>query len=161
MPFQYNITVHTSNREGAGTDEDVYIQLIGLHGRDGDFFLDHEGYNDFERGDVDTYIIEAKDFLGPIEEIFLYVERGGSEDAPAWHVDYIEVSANISGENRTWKFPIYSWIGIQGRDAEGKSLKNHIFVNYEGITNQHSSDVTPRSETALPKKRHKYDTRTD
>ena len=47
------VRVETGNRSGAGTDDDVFLRINGNHR----FSLDKRLYDDFERGDVDTYSV--------------------------------------------------------------------------------------------------------
>nr|WP_154892618.1 PLAT/LH2 domain-containing protein [Paenibacillus xylanexedens] len=141
MPFNYNATVHTSSDSGAGTNENIYLKLYGTQGDDGDWYLDYDGYNDTERGDVDTYILEAEKFLGPITKILLYVESNDN-DSPAWKLDYIEITATYSGETKSWKFPVYRWIGIPGKDTGMPDTINYVTIGYDGvISSSNSSDI--------------------
>lgn len=49
------ITIKTANKLYAGTDDNVYFGLVLNTGNVMEVLLDKRGYNDFERGDKDTY----------------------------------------------------------------------------------------------------------
>lgn len=138
MTYKYIATVHTSSEGGAGTNENVYLRLIGSQGNDGDFFLDSED-NDFETSDIGHYQMTCEKFLGNIKELYLYVESN-DDDSPAWKLDYIEIKAFIAGENKIWKFPVYSWVGIPGKDAAKPDVINHLWIDNNGVYNTKESN---------------------
>lgn len=49
------ITIKTSTKMWSGTDDNVYFGLVLNNGEILEYLMDKPGYNDFERGDVDTY----------------------------------------------------------------------------------------------------------
>lgn len=54
----YKVTVKTGSIRGAGTDANVFAQLFGENGDTGERKLEASG-NNFERGQTDTFGIEA------------------------------------------------------------------------------------------------------
>ncbi len=51
----YKVLVQTSDIRGAGTDSDIFIRLFGPKGDSGERLLDTSA-NDFERGNLDTFL---------------------------------------------------------------------------------------------------------
>lgn len=65
---QYTVTVQVSGAPGAGTNDDLYIQIHGDKGETSYLLLDKVNYDDFEAGDKDTYTVWGQD-VGTIEYI--------------------------------------------------------------------------------------------
>ena len=63
MLSSYKIVVYTSDVKGAGTDANVSITLIGEEGTVGPRKLENQSKNLFERGQQDTFLVEAVEFL--------------------------------------------------------------------------------------------------
>ncbi|MFJ8071589.1 PLAT/LH2 domain-containing protein [Peribacillus sp. NPDC096447] len=139
MPHTYNVTVYTANEEGAGTDENAYLRLIGNQATAGDYYLDYERYRDAERGSSWTYGLITDEFLGDIKELYLYVESFNN-DSPAWKLDYIEVASRITGEVKKWKFPVYSWVGIPNKDPGHPNTINDLWIDTKGVFNTQKSN---------------------
>lgn len=53
-----NITIKTSSKKWSGTDDNVYFGLKLNSGEVLEYLMDKPGYNDFERGDKDTYTFQ-------------------------------------------------------------------------------------------------------
>ncbi|NEO74490.1 MAG: hypothetical protein F6K52_34805 [Moorea sp. SIO3H5] len=91
-------TIQTGNKEYAGTDANVYFRVAK-----GDWWLlDKPRYNDFERGDTDTYgpfdvsNLKARELSTvPIE-----LKHDGKYFGPDWYVDWLDLEAEIP--NRGW-----------------------------------------------------------
>ena len=56
------ITIKTSSDFLSGTDDNVYFAVLSTAGRVYETLMDKSGYNDFERGDLDSY-----DFVLPVK----------------------------------------------------------------------------------------------
>lgn len=52
------ITIKTSTKTWSGTDDNVYFGLVLNNGEVLEYLMDKPGYNDFERGDIDTYTFQ-------------------------------------------------------------------------------------------------------
>lgn len=82
------ITIKTSNDLWSGTDDNVYFAIILLNGKVYETLMDKSGYNDFERGDVDSYDFEipAKIPLFDIQAFRLRKDYITIDDdwKPAW-----------------------------------------------------------------------------
>lgn len=107
----YAITIKTGDVWGAGTDSDVRVRVIGeasnprLAGpRTQDFLLDKSGYNDFERGDHDTYHVTGVD-VGNITHVLVSVGSSG------WFMDSISVSKN-NNRSTYWKASPKTWFNV-------------------------------------------------
>lgn len=61
----YKVSVTTGDRRGAGTDANVFINIVGKLGKSGDRQLEGQG-NNFERNKTDVFGIECVD-LGELE----------------------------------------------------------------------------------------------
>ena len=75
----------TANQQWAGTDDNVFIDIVGKKGRTQKRKLSAKTKNNFERGNLDVFKIEAVD-LGELKGIFLY--KDGSDE---WIVEKVEV----------------------------------------------------------------------
>ena len=78
----------------AGTDDDVYLNMVGFKGRTRYRKIGNKFKNDFERGKTDSFTLTAID-LGAIKEI--YLSKKGRDD---WTVARVE----IDGPGRTYMF---------------------------------------------------------
>ena len=81
----------TADEQWAGTDDDVFIDIVGKKGRTQKRKLTSKMSNNFERANLDVFKIEAVD-LGELKGIFLYKE--GNDE---WIVEKVEVDCP-SGE---------------------------------------------------------------
>ena len=85
------VRIETGNRSGAGTDDDIHL-LIGSHR----FSLDKRLYDDFERGDDDTYSVPignaTRDGLtiGDINRVAITKSPDGS----AWYLHGVTLTVN-------------------------------------------------------------------
>ena len=78
----------------AGTDDDVYLNMVGFKGRTRYRKIGNKFKNDFERGKTDSFTLTAID-LGAIKEI--YLSKKGRDD---WTVARVEI--DVPG--RTYMF---------------------------------------------------------
>ncbi|MFB2934299.1 PLAT/LH2 domain-containing protein [Aerosakkonemataceae cyanobacterium BLCC-F154] len=113
MPI-YNVTIKTGNVAGGGTDANVRIQLFGDLGEtdSSGYLLDKYGYDDFERGDQDTYQVRTDKELGNLKKVRLWHDNAGS--GANWYVEMIRVE--LSGV--TWNFPAYRWLATDEDDRK-------------------------------------------
>jgi len=139
MNYTYCVTVYTAQESGSGTDENVYLRLIGNQATIGDYHLNSANYDDMEKGSSNTYTIETKEFLGDIKELYLYVDSY-SENDPAWKLDYIEVHSKFEDVIKKWKFPVYSWVGVPNKDPRHPATINDLWINKHGIFKTEKSE---------------------
>ncbi|GFR41097.1 hypothetical protein Agub_g1741 [Astrephomene gubernaculifera] len=104
----YKVRVKTSDIRGAGTDSLVTLAMFGKLEEQptssGTNKLDNSA-NNFERGQIDTFIIKCKD-LGDLTHIVLTSD--GSGLGAAWHCAEVEVLDTV--RNRTTVFPCAKWL---------------------------------------------------
>ena len=89
------VTIKTSDKYLAGTDCDIYFGMKLSNGRVYERLLDKEGYNDFERNDLDDYFLYVGDktfYPNQVASIWLRSVKSGA--GPDWHVNYIKVRIN-------------------------------------------------------------------
>lgn len=105
--YDYNFTIHTGDELWAGTDSNIFVQLIGERGITNEMRLN--GYikgNAFERNKTDTCSVPFNKNVGDVYRIRLRSDhRHGGAD---WLLDYIYVQ----GEDECSKteFQIAEWI---------------------------------------------------
>lgn len=102
--MKWKIQLKTSNALGAGSDADVYLILAGTTGRTAEVQLDNPGSNDFERGNLDTFLVDLKD-VGKITKIFLRVVStvAGDNWLPEWiRCEDLEHGRKIRGDLGAW-----------------------------------------------------------
>uniref|UniRef100_A0A383W527 PLAT domain-containing protein n=1 Tax=Tetradesmus obliquus TaxID=3088 RepID=A0A383W527_TETOB len=90
----YKVEVQTSDIRGAGTDADVLLTIFGSAGDSGPQKL-FTSANDFERGKLDTFFVQAPD-VGSISIIQLQCQGGGL--TAAWHLGSVTVTNSASGQ---------------------------------------------------------------
>lgn len=112
------VRVETGNRSGAGTDDDVYLR-INRHQR---FSLEKAAYDDFERGDADTYSVPIGDAtrdglsVGDIDRVA--IEKSSDGHNGSWFLHGVTLIVNgqvllrnraidrwLQRSSRTWVAP--------------------------------------------------------
>ncbi|XP_059831102.1 arachidonate 12-lipoxygenase, 12S-type isoform X2 [Hypanus sabinus] len=101
----YRVTVATGTSDYSGTNDYVYVTLVGERGSSKRTLLDKWLYNDLERGSVDEYEVESEKDLGCIWWVQLDKEKFLVEDN--WFCRYVMVRPP-SGESLV--FPCYRWL---------------------------------------------------
>ncbi|MED1667029.1 PLAT/LH2 domain-containing protein [Brevibacillus laterosporus] len=106
--YNYAVTIETADIADAGTNSNIYVQLIGTSDSSPLVLLNKPGYDDFERGAIDTYYISSPQYLGTITTIKIYSDGTGYK--PGWFPTTFTVEYNAS----TWIFTNTQWIGASG-----------------------------------------------
>uniref|UniRef100_A0A3P8PGM8 Arachidonate 5-lipoxygenase a n=1 Tax=Astatotilapia calliptera TaxID=8154 RepID=A0A3P8PGM8_ASTCA len=104
MP-SYTVTIATGNQWFAGTDDYIYITLVGTEGCSERTLLDKPLYNDFERGAVDSYEVRVGENLGDI--VLVKIEKKKYWVQDDWYCRYITVKTP-SGDYL--EFPCFCWL---------------------------------------------------
>uniref|UniRef100_A0AAY4EU47 Arachidonate 5-lipoxygenase n=1 Tax=Denticeps clupeoides TaxID=299321 RepID=A0AAY4EU47_9TELE len=104
MP-SYTVTVATGNQWFAGTDDYIYITLVGTEGCSDKTLLDKPLYNDFERGAVDSYDVNVGESLGEIELVKIEKKKYWVQDD--WYCRYITVKTPAGDYV---EFPCFRWL---------------------------------------------------
>jgi hypothetical protein len=84
------ITVTTGSIPSAGTDANVRL-LIGANR----FDMDTAGYNDFEKGDTDTYYFKTDMTLGQLRKSYIELSHDNSGNKPGWYVSNFVLQAQF------------------------------------------------------------------
>ncbi|KAF3842081.1 hypothetical protein F7725_024032 [Dissostichus mawsoni] len=120
MP-SYTVTVSTGSQWFAGTDDYIYITLVGTERCSERTLLDKPLYNDFERGAVDSYGVRVDEHLGEIVLVKIEKIRYWVQDD--WYCKYVTVKTP-SGDYL--EFPCFRWLvddkEVVLRDARGQTL---------------------------------------
>ncbi|XP_051946160.1 polyunsaturated fatty acid 5-lipoxygenase-like [Xyrauchen texanus] len=104
MP-SYTVTVATGTQWFAGTDDYIYLTLVGTNGCSERTLLDKPLYNDFERGAVDSYDINEGEDLGEIQLIKIEKNKYWMHDD--WYCRYITVKTPYGDHI---EFPCFCWL---------------------------------------------------
>ncbi|XP_062851193.1 polyunsaturated fatty acid 5-lipoxygenase isoform X2 [Trichomycterus rosablanca] len=104
MP-SYTVTIATGSQWFAGTDDYIYITLVGSEGCSERTLLDKPLYNDFERGAVDSYDITVAENLGDIELVTVEKKKYWMNDD--WYCKHITVKTPIGDYI---EFPCFRWV---------------------------------------------------
>lgn len=101
----YTVTVSTGSQWFAGTDDYIYITLVGSERCSERTLLDKPLYNDFERGAVDSYDVTVGEDLGELELVTLEKRKYWVQDD--WYCRYVTVKTP-SGDYV--EFPCFRWL---------------------------------------------------
>ncbi|XP_017283991.1 polyunsaturated fatty acid 5-lipoxygenase [Kryptolebias marmoratus] len=104
MP-SYTVTIATGNQWFAGTDDYIYITLMGSERCSERTLLDKPLYNDFERGAVDSYDVRVGEDLGDIVLVKIEKKKYWMQDD--WYCRYVTVKTP-TGEYV--EFPCFRWL---------------------------------------------------
>ncbi|XP_061601684.1 polyunsaturated fatty acid 5-lipoxygenase isoform X1 [Cololabis saira] len=104
MP-SYTVTIATGSQWFAGTDDYIYITLVGMEGCSERTLLDKALYNDFERGAVDSYQVNVGENLGDI--VLVKIEKKKYWMHDDWYCRYITIKSP-DGEYK--EFPCFRWL---------------------------------------------------
>ena len=145
---RHQVTVHTSDVPGGGTDAGVSVVFNGERGRSGPHELSR-GKDDFARGAVDVFTVDVED-VGDIVSIVL--ERDGRGFSPSWHLDHIAVTNQNTGEE--YYFVRQGWIEEGGIGVGlGVSVKIHAMTKDEFSRVPKLTNPGPRPEPERPAKK--------
>ncbi|XP_014828891.1 PREDICTED: arachidonate 5-lipoxygenase [Poecilia mexicana] len=104
MP-SYTVTVATGSQWFAGTDDYVYITLVGTEGCSERTLLDKPLYNDFERGAVDSYNVKVDENLGDIVLVKIEKKKYWMQDD--WYCRYVTIKTPCGDYV---EFPCFRWL---------------------------------------------------
>uniref|UniRef100_A0A671MUI1 Proline-, glutamic acid- and leucine-rich protein 1-like n=1 Tax=Sinocyclocheilus anshuiensis TaxID=1608454 RepID=A0A671MUI1_9TELE len=95
----------TGTSEYSGTNNYIYVTLVGERGESERTVLDNPGL-DFRRGAVDDYTVKSAADLGPLILVRLEKQKYWVEDN--WFCLYVKVS--VPGQRCSYTFPCYRWL---------------------------------------------------
>uniref|UniRef100_A0A3P8T533 Arachidonate 5-lipoxygenase b, tandem duplicate 1 n=1 Tax=Amphiprion percula TaxID=161767 RepID=A0A3P8T533_AMPPE len=143
MP-SYTVTIATGNQWFAGTDDYIYITLVGTEQCSERTLLDKPLYNDFERGAVDSYSVRVEENLGDI--VLVKIEKRKYWMQDDWYCRYITVKTP-SGDYV--EFPCFRWLvddkEVVLRDGRGTHIPQD---DKTGLVKQHrQKELETRKKT--------------
>lgn len=95
---KYEITTHTSNRNGASTKANVYIQIYGRNDcTEKHNLADPTDKNKFNKGAIDVFYVAMEDVEDPIEKI--RIGHDGKGIGAGWHLEKVLVKRLLSDKN--------------------------------------------------------------
>ncbi|XP_053199449.1 arachidonate 12-lipoxygenase, 12S-type [Scomber japonicus] len=119
----YTVTVATGTSEYSGTNNYIYVTLVGEKGESERTLLDNPGL-DFCRGAVDSYKVNSPSHLGSLLLVRLEKQRYWVEDN--WFCRYVTVEP--PGGAKALTFPCYRWligdIKLEIREGTARTLSN-------------------------------------
>jgi len=121
LPAIYEVTITTGDRDGAGTDANVFLTFVGTKARSSEIALDLPDIDDRERSTTNTYRLHVSRSIGHLHS--LRVRHDNSGDGPGWYIDAIQVYDQ--GTGATSVFPADRWLA----DDEGDRAIDHIFAS--------------------------------
>lgn len=88
---EYIVHVYTADERWAGTDANVYINLVGKRAQTGMTPLTKRWHNSFERGKIDEFIVESKlGGLGELRGVVVMTDSTGVN--PNWLLEKVVVT---------------------------------------------------------------------
>ncbi|XP_065806307.1 arachidonate 12-lipoxygenase, 12S-type [Labrus bergylta] len=119
----YTVTVATGTSDYSGTNNYIYVTLVGEKGESERTLLDNPGL-DFCKGAVDQYKVSSSAPLGALLLVRLEKQRYWVEDN--WFCRYVTVEP--PGGDKPMTFPCYRWligdIKLEIREGTAKTLKD-------------------------------------
>ncbi|XP_010011629.1 PREDICTED: lipoxygenase homology domain-containing protein 1, partial [Nestor notabilis] len=126
----YKISVFTGDIYGAGTDANVFLNVYGDLGDTGERKLSKSetNFNKFERGQEDTFTIQAVD-LGILYKI--KIRHDNSMFSPDWFLDKVEILDETTEES--FMFLCERWLS---KKKEDKKIERTLYEqSYDGERN--------------------------
>uniref|UniRef100_A0AAY4BZP5 Uncharacterized protein n=1 Tax=Denticeps clupeoides TaxID=299321 RepID=A0AAY4BZP5_9TELE len=122
-----SVTVATGTSEYSGTNNYIYVTLVGENGESEKTLLDNPGL-DFCRGAVDQYTVKSSAPLGRLLLVKLEKQRYWVEDN--WFCRYVVVEPPGAGGVLT--FPCYRWLvgNVKLEIREGAGDESHPWLNH-------------------------------
>lgn len=142
----YEILVKTGDNKNAGTDANVYCQLVDSEGKcSKDIKLDVWWRNDFEKGNIDNFNVKNESELGDIVKIIVWRDSFGLGND--WFVEYFQVKRYKKGEEYDGNcapFPCNRWLAAN---------KRHTLLKYDSFLPQLDERVDERKEELVRRKK--------
>nr|XP_057926865.1 lipoxygenase homology domain-containing protein 1 isoform X2 [Doryrhamphus excisus] len=108
----WSLWIWTSDLPNAGSDADINFQVYGEKGKSDEIKLDNKTDN-FERGQVDRFIVELPD-LGTLTKLRIWHEK--RNPFAGWHLTKATLIKTLTKEK--YKFPCERWLDTNEDDNE-------------------------------------------
>ncbi|XP_074880427.1 oxygen-regulated protein 1 [Buteo buteo] len=154
----YVLYITTGASPGSGTDADVYVMLQGLLGDTGRRKLSRKGDNNFTKGKVDVFQVEAVD-VGTLQA--MVVEKGRGSD---WFLEKIIVKESAATGTETL-FMAQTWL----KDRRDAKRSASVTLKATEIQERRSTSAWPLGKEQMNSEgrwriyftKHQEDTKTD
>ncbi|MBZ9618531.1 PLAT/LH2 domain-containing protein [Clostridium estertheticum] len=120
--------VETGEKFGAGTDDDVFLDIQLKNGKTKEWKLDKNNYNDFEQGDNDEYYLYINDIdFSPndVKKVIVKKKKANISYGADWYLKTITV--NVNGTDAL-KQTVNSWV-------QGDNASKEFIVDWSNIKN--------------------------
>lgn len=104
----YTVWVTTGDQNLAGTDSNVFIQLVGEQGQTEPLHLPARDIFAFEASATDRFVLDIPD-LGELTTCC--IGHDNAEGDSGWYVKTVRIRHDDSG--REWSFPFEQWLGVE------------------------------------------------
>lgn len=104
----YTVWVQTGDQNLAGTDSNVYLQLVGTQFQTDLVHLPPQDIFAFESGNVDKFVLDIPE-LGELTRCC--VQHDNSEGDSGWYVVDVRIQHQETGQE--WVFTFNQWLGIE------------------------------------------------
>uniref|UniRef100_A0A8C6JNJ0 Uncharacterized protein n=1 Tax=Melopsittacus undulatus TaxID=13146 RepID=A0A8C6JNJ0_MELUD len=134
-PLEGNISVFTGDIYGAGTDANVFLNMYGDLGDTGERKLSKSetNFNKFERGQEDTFTIQAVD-LGILYKI--KIRHDNSMFSPDWFLDKVEILDETTEES--FIFLCERWLSKKKEDKKiERTLYEQVQLRHRAVIPAH------------------------
>ena len=107
----YAIEFTTGSVAMAGTDAEVFVNIIGSKGDTGEIHIESQK-KDFENGDTNTFNVYGRD-VGKVKK--LKVWHDGTGHGAGWYLESAAVTNKRSWKH--WEFPCDQWMDVKKGDG--------------------------------------------
>jgi hypothetical protein len=104
---------------GAGTDANVWLELVGTGAVSSGRLWLHSNPESFDAGRIDTFRVTSAKPLGDLEEVV--IGHDGKGASPAWHLELVVVTEVASG--RRWWCECGQWLDAGPGQEVSKRLR--------------------------------------
>ncbi len=114
--FSATVTINTPKIDHAGTDANVYF-VINAHR----FLMDRPKYDDFEKGDTDSYTFPINMSLDEFRKSAIEIGHDNTDDDPGWYCGRVTLYIRFEGSyyNNLYKWwPDIGWLAADENQGE-------------------------------------------
>lgn len=104
----------------------------GTNGRTKPAVLDKWFHNNFEKGQEDTYVIEAEDVGEPLMIKLENSQGSGFHRSSDWFVDKVLITSSLSPQ-KVYEFPCFAWVQRESVFFEGKGTSKWTSSIYQTV----------------------------